>query len=219
MSSASAYRWIPPFLVGFAAAMVGEVAIGLLLYSGEGLLRALTIILATEMGALALGLAVAPRLSDCATVEALRRRWLVCLVAFLLAAGYTTAWTLRSGQVATPVMQAMGLTLLGGLPFYAAGNLLGAMAGLGRLLPRTRTRVGTAAAMGATLGILSGGYAVPRLSAPSVLFFLMVTLSGAALIQGFSLSGPGEGAEGEAGGRAEESSVPREWTPADEAQP
>ncbi len=187
MSSASVIRWIPPFVVGAAAATVGEVAVGVLLYSGEGLLRALTLILATEIGALALGLTAAPDVDHPALVEALRRRWVVCLVAFLIAPAFTTVWALKLGAASTAISQALGLALLGGLPLYAAGNLLGTMDSVRRVRGGPGPRIGSSAAIGATVGILAGGYAVPRLSAPSVLLFVMVALSGSALVQGIGL--------------------------------
>ncbi len=104
-------RWIPPFVIGLAAATAGEVAVGLLLYSGEGWRRALTIILATEIGALGLGLMAAPDLNHPNLVDALRRRWMVCLMVFMVAAGFATLWTLRPGAAATAVSQALGRSI------------------------------------------------------------------------------------------------------------
>lgn len=182
-------RWVPPFVIGLAAATVGEVAIGLLLYSGEGLMRALAIILATEIGALGLGLMAAPDRDHPNLVDAIRRRWMVCLMVFMVAAGFATLWNLRPGAVATAISQALGLALLGGLPLYAAGNLFGTMASLRELRGDVGPRIGASAAFGAAVGIVGAAYGVPRLSAPSVLLFLMVLLSGGALIQGVGLGG------------------------------
>ncbi len=187
MSFTYLIRWIPPFVIGLAAATVGEVAVGLLLYSGEGLMRALAIILATEIGALGLGLMAAPDLNHPNLVDALRRRWMVCLLVFMVAAGYATLWTLWPGAEATAVSQALGLALLGGLPLYAAGNLFGTLASLRELRGGVGPRIGASGAFGAALGIMAAGYGVPRLSAPSVLLLLMVLLSGGALIQGMGL--------------------------------
>jgi hypothetical protein len=180
-------RLTPPFVIGLAAATVGEVAVGLLLYSGEGLMRALVIILATEIGALALGLMSAPEMDYPNLVDALRRRWIACLVVFMIATGFATFWSFRQGAEITAVSQALGLALLGGLPLYAAGNLLGAMASLRARLGGIGPRIGASGAFGAAIGIMVAGYGVPRLSAPSVLLFLMVLLSGGALIQGVGL--------------------------------
>ena len=206
-------RWIPPFVVGLAAATVGEVAVGLLLYSGEGLRRALVIILATEVGALGLGLLAAPDLSHPNLVDALRRRWIVCLTVFMVAAGFVTLWTLRPGTDATAVSQALGLTLLGGLPLYAAGNLFGTMASLRELRGGVGPRIGASGAFGAAIGIMAAGYVVPRLSAPSVLLFLMVLLSGAALLQGVGLVEVPDEMDGEAG------TTPASPDPVEEAGP
>lgn len=192
-------RWVPPFVIGLAAATVGEVAVGLLLYSGEGLLRALAIILATEIGALGLGLLAAPELNHPNLVDALRRRWMVCLLVFMVAAGFATLWSLWPGTEATAVSQAMGLALLGGLPLYAAGNLFGTMASLRELRGGVGPRIGASGALGAAVGIVAAGYGVPRLSAPSVLLFLMVLLSGGAIIQGVGLAPAPHEMEGDPG--------------------
>jgi len=206
-------RFVPPFVIGLAAATVGEIAAGLLLYSGEGLMRALVIILATEIGALALGLMTAPDIGYPNLVDALRRRWMACLVVFVVATGFTTFWSFGQGSETTAVSQALGLALLGGLPLYAAGNLLGAMASLRARLGGIGPRIGASCAFGAAIGIMAAGYGVPRLSAPSVLLFLMVLLSGGALIQGVGLVVvPRESA-----GESSTTSVPNE--PVEEAGP
>ena len=46
----------PPLLAGFAAAVVVETSAGSLLYSGTGMLPALTLIITVEVGAVGLGL-------------------------------------------------------------------------------------------------------------------------------------------------------------------
>ena len=206
-------RWVPPFVIGLAAATVGEVAVGLLLYSGEGLLRALAIILATEIGALGLGLLAAPELNHPNLVDALRRRWMVCLLVFMVAAGFATLWSLWPGTEATAVSQAMGLALLGGLPLYAAGNLLGTMASLREIRGCVGPRIGASGAFGAAIGIMAAGYGVPRLSAPSVLLFLMVLLSAGALIQGVGLVEVRREMDGES------STTPASPDPVEEAGP
>ncbi|GMR12497.1 MAG: hypothetical protein BMS9Abin29_0686 [Gemmatimonadota bacterium] len=187
MSFTYLIRLMPPLVLGLAAATVAEVAVVLLLYSGEGLMRALAIILATEIGALALGLMAAPNLDYPNLVDALRRRWMVCLVVFMVATGFAILWSFRPGAGTTAVYQALGLALLGGLPLYSAGTLFGAMASLRMSLGGIGPRIGASGAIGAAIGILAASYAVPRLSAPSVLLFLMVLLSGGALIQGMGL--------------------------------
>ena len=179
--------WAPGFVAGFAAGASGTVAVALLLYSGEGLLRSLTLIVAIEFGAFGVGLAVGGRptaWND--AVESLRRRWLSVLAAFLAAAGFALTWVLFEGFGALPMTQALGLALLAGLPLYACGRLvkgIGAvrmMAGL--------TRDGALASFGAAAGVLVTGLgALSGVGVPSFVFFLLVILSGAALLQGWVL--------------------------------
>ncbi|MCJ7627054.1 MAG: hypothetical protein MUO50_01580, partial [Longimicrobiales bacterium] len=70
----------PPLLAGLVAAVALETSAGLLLYSDEGFLPALTLILAIEVGALGLGLWSGPMPVGGGVVELVRRRWLFCLV-------------------------------------------------------------------------------------------------------------------------------------------
>ena len=49
--------WAPSFVVGGAGGTSAAVAVALLLYSGEGMLRSLTMIIAVELVALGVGLA------------------------------------------------------------------------------------------------------------------------------------------------------------------
>ncbi len=138
---------------------------------------------------------------------------MVCLVVFMGAAGFATLWTFRPGAGATAVSQALGLALLGGLPLYAAGNLFGTMASLRGLRGHVGPRIGASGAFGAAIGIMAAGYGVPRLSAPSVLLFLMVLLSGGALIQGVGLVEARHETGGESG------TTPASPDPVEEAGP
>ena len=183
-------------VVGAAAASVGELAAGLLLYSSEGFLRALTLVLATELGALGLGLWVAPAAED--PVDGVRRRWLFILVAFTGAAAFSGAWALLEGFSAAPFSQGLGLAVLAGLPLYGVGALLAVLGQgggdgerpTGRWLGRPPARIGASAILGASAGVLlTGVVLVPRFQAPSVLLLWLVGLSGAALLHGWILDG------------------------------
>lgn len=192
------WEWVPALVVGAAAASAGELAAGLLLYSSEGFLRALTLVLATELGALGLGLWVAPAVVD--PVESVRRRWLFVLVAFTAAAAFSGAWALLEGFAAAPLSQGLGLAVLAGLPLYGVGALLAVLAGeerhhgrpaSGRFLRASPAMPpGAPAVLGAAGGVfLTGVILVPRLQAPSVLLLWLVALSGAALLHGWILDG------------------------------
>lgn len=177
----------PAFVAGFAAGASGTVAVALLLYSGEGLLRSLTLIVAVELGAFGVGLGMngLPREWGDA-VESLRRRWLSALIAFLAAAGFALAWTFFAGFGALPMTQALGLALLAGLPLYAGGRLL-------RGISTVRTMAGVTgdgalASLGAAAGVLGTGMgALSGVGVPSFALFLLVILSGTALLQGWVL--------------------------------
>ncbi len=69
-------RLVPPFLAGLVAAVAVETSAGLLLYSDEGFLPALTLILTVEVGALGFGPLSGPLPLGGGVVEQVRRRWL-----------------------------------------------------------------------------------------------------------------------------------------------
>lgn len=177
----------PAFFAGFAAGASGTVAVALLLYSGEGLLRSLTLIVAIELGAFGVGLGMsAPPKEWSDAVESLRRRWLVALMAFLAAAGFALAWAFFAGFGASPISQALGLALLAGLPLYAGGRLLRGISTVRMMagLPGD----GALASVGAAAGVLVTGLgALSGVGVPSFALFLLVMLSGAALLQGWVL--------------------------------
>ena len=116
--------WAPPFLVGASAAIVAEVGAGLLLYAGPGFVRSLTVILAIQGVSFAGGLWSAPSPGS-EVVDHLRRRWMLCLVAFLAATLFGGAWSLIDGLGEGRWSQGLGLAILTGFPLYASGAGLG----------------------------------------------------------------------------------------------
>lgn len=181
--------WAPAFVTGFGAGALGMVAVALLLYSGEGLLRSLAVIVATEFGAFGLGMGMgmggSPDQWDRA-LESLRRRWLLVLVTFGAAAGFTLLWDVYAGFGASGMTQTLGLALLAGLPLYACGRLLGGINAVRRIAGLTGD--GVWASLGAAAGVLVTGLgALPRVGVFSFVLFLIVMLSGTARFQGWVL--------------------------------
>ena len=179
--------WAPAFVAGFGAGASGTVAVALLLYSGEGMLRSLALIVATELGAFGLGLSTGGRSSEWnEALESLRGRWFFVLVAFLAAAGFTLAWDFFEGFGASAMTQALGLALLAGFPLYACGRLLRGINAV-----RTMTGLtgdGAFAALGAAAAVLVTGLgALSNVGVTSVVLFLIVILSGTARLQGWVL--------------------------------
>jgi len=194
------FEWAPPLLVGIACAVAAEVAVLMLLYTGPGFTRSLTTLLATEAGALALGLAV--RGPDPEPPDGLRRRWLFSLFAFLAATVYGTVWTVRPELGAARLHQGIGLAVLAGLPLFACGALVGGLAGerrraagaerngaAGRALPESRG-VATAAFIGAALGFGVTGFFLLRVPMPaSLLVASMIALSAGGMLYASGRSG------------------------------
>jgi len=183
-------RWFPPFAVGGSAAVAGHLGLGILLFADDRMFEALTVIIGVELGALALGLASRPDTDDWDLIETIRRRWVFILVAFVPAAFFALAWTFTQGLGATALAQGLGLALLGGLPLYAAGSLLAAMAKMAEETGESGV-VGVAAAAGACIGVLVTGFVgIARIGGPSLLLFALTFLSGTALFQGWRLDPP-----------------------------
>lgn len=177
--------WLPAFLLGSVGAAAAELAGGLLLYTGQGLLRSLTAVLATELLGLALGL-VSSRHLEPGDLAAVRRRWLMALLAYAGAAGYSAAWVLGSGFSAAPLSQGLGLGLLGGIPLFAVGAVLGALPAAGE----SPGAVGAPAALGGACGVAAMGLVgVPTFEPTSVLLFCVVAVSVAALVHGWEVDG------------------------------
>ncbi|HET9947761.1 MAG TPA: hypothetical protein VFQ22_02430, partial [Longimicrobiales bacterium] len=181
--------WIPPLLVGASAAVAAEVAMALLLYTGPGLARSLTTVLAVEGTALGVGLWTQPR-GDHDLVERLRRRWLLCLAAFVAAAVYGTSWSVSSGVADGRLGQGIGLAVLAALPVYACGSVLAGMSALAATHPSgPRRGPGAAAAIGAGMGFVLTGALLPRAPIPaSLLVACLVFLSGGGMVYGVVLA-------------------------------
>lgn len=181
--------WVAPLLVGAAAAIAAEVAMAMLIYAGEGFVRSLTTVLAVEVVALGVGLWSAPA-PHRHLVDRLRRRWMLCLVAFMGATAFGVAWSIvpTLGDGATG--QALGLSLLAALPLFTCGTVLGGMGSVMRSVPPGRLREpGAAAALGAGLGFVLTGFLLPRAPIPaSLIVGCLVLLSGAGLVYGGVLS-------------------------------
>jgi hypothetical protein len=179
-------RWVPAFIVGVCAATAAEIAVGLLLYSGPGLMRSLTTVVAVEAAAFGVGLWTSHGHGS-GLLEPLRRRWLFCLMAFLAATLFSAFWSLVRATGGSALGQGLGLAFLGGLPLYAAGGVLGAMAAAGTGEPGLSgsDRIGAPAFLGAALGFGATGISLPQVLTPaSLLLICLVLLSAGGLVYG-----------------------------------
>jgi len=159
--------WVPPLLLGSAAAVAAEVTAALLLYAGAGFVRALALVLTVLLASLALGLWSAPTETD-DPVESLRRRWQLVLFAFLVAGVPAYLWTVLGGLSDGLFARGLGLAFLGALPMYAIGHLVATIASV-------RARRGLAGpgawvAFGAALGSLFTGAFLTASATPVTMY-------------------------------------------------
>ncbi|MEX2470668.1 MAG: hypothetical protein WEA34_00710 [Gemmatimonadota bacterium] len=174
--------WAPVLVVGVVCAVAAEVAIGLLLYAGPGFNRSLTTLLTVEALALAAGMrfpAPAPEVTD-----GLRRRWLLALMAFLVATVFGTLWTIMPTLGSGRWGQGLGLAVLAGLPLYGCGALF---SGLAREASEqgssSGARLAAVGTLGAALGFAATGLLLPRAPTPSSLLvgcLVLLSLGGMA---------------------------------------
>jgi len=177
---------LPPFLTGAALAVVGSVAVGLLLYGGVGFIPALSVILAVLFLSLGVGVWVGAGPAAEESVDAIRRRWLLALVTISIAAVFAGLWEVFQGFGAGALAQGLGLALLGALPMYSGGVVLGALQSTsGR---RIRGGSGPPALVGVGVGIALGGHFLfPGLSPTAILLLCLMSVSAAALLHGRAL--------------------------------
>ena len=181
---------VPPLLVGVSIAAAAEMSASLLLYSAEGFLPALTLILTVETGALALGLWSGTFHLGDGAVEQVRRRWLFSLVTFALAAVFSTGMTFIEELLTGGIGQGLGLAFLGSLPLFALGSLLGAMARPGGEIGVPTASIGIPSVVGVAVGfLLTGGFLLPNMAPYTVYLACLTSLSGGALFQGWVLDG------------------------------
>ena len=178
--------WIPPLLVGASTAIAAEVALGMLLYAGPGLVRSLTTVLAVEVAALGGGLWTAPQPGPDG-IDRLRKKWLLCLSSFLIATIYGTAWSVSQNVGEDPISQGLGLALLAGFPLYTSGVVLGGMASIATNQTNGRWQA-SLAALGAAFGFMITGLLLTRVPMPaSLLIGCLVLLSAGGMIYGMVL--------------------------------
>ena len=156
-------RALPGLLVGAAFAIVVSAGTALLLYTGQGFMRAAGLLLGVALGTLAAGLWAGSEPSVHPG-----RRWAGVLLGYGAAALTALLWERLPALHGQPLGGALGMLLMLAVPAYATGVLLGA---------GTRARSPVALLAGAAGGVLlAAGTLIPRLDAP-----LVFTLAAGAL--------------------------------------
>ena len=178
------------FLIGGVMGVMAEMAAGLILYEGPGLLRATTVVLTTEAAAAGAGLLFATRVPADELSRHLRRHLHLTLVSLGLAGILTSLWGYLGGLSEVPGGQAAALALLAALPLYMAGSVLGLMCRAGSRAAQGATVAGGGPALlGAATGFLIYGlFLIPSLAPPVLVLLCMAAVSGAALLAGSALT-------------------------------
>ena len=209
MGTSTRRTHLAAFLIGGVMGVMAEMAAGLILYHGSGLLRATTVVLATEAGAAGAGLLFATRIPGEDVPRQLRRHLHLTLVSLGLAGILTSMWGYFGGLSVVRGGQAAALAILAALPLYLAGSVLGLVCRAGsREAEGGRVAVGGPALLGAATGFLIYGlFLIPRLAPPVLVLLCMAAVSGAALLHG---SGGARRAVADPGNEQEEPDVSQE---------
>jgi NAD(P)-dependent dehydrogenase (short-subunit alcohol dehydrogenase family) len=139
-------------LVGVTLGATATAGIALLLYTGQGFLRAAGLLVSSTIMAVAAGLwAGAPEPADAGAVS-IRGRWLAQLVALVAGGMFSAVWSARSPLQELAWGGALAVLLVLALPAYAAGALLAGLHARDR--PRSTGAVAAAATAGGAFGVL-----------------------------------------------------------------
>ena len=181
-----AREWGPPFFLGLGCAVAAEMAHGLLLYSTRGFLEALTIVLAVQFGAFAMGVATRPRDDRVSRTW----RWLIGAGCLAIAGMAAFVWSVAEGVTEVPGSRGTTLVVFGALPMYGFGLVFGGIRTHlrgedGRMWPGQHRGVAAPAFIGAAIGVvLVGVLLLSRLTPLSIYMFSLLCLASAAMVEG-----------------------------------
>jgi NAD(P)-dependent dehydrogenase (short-subunit alcohol dehydrogenase family) len=152
-------------LVGGALGATAPIGTSMLLYFGPQLLRTTSFLVALVLMSLSLGVWVAGGHAW----AAMRRRWLLLLLTYVLAGIYATLWSTQPTLRSTALGAALAALFLLAQPAYTTGALLASI---------THTGAGVAAAFaGSALGAaVSAAVLIPRLDVDVIFFFMAIVL-------------------------------------------
>ena len=204
------------FLIGGVMGVMAEMAAGLILYEGSGLLRATTVVLTTEAAAAGAGLLFATRVPVDEISRHLRRHLHLTLVALGLAGILTSLWGYLGGLSEVQGGQAAALALLAALPLYMSAAVLGLVCRAGSRDAEGGTVAGGGPALlGAAAGFLIYGlFLIPRLEPPVLVLLCMAAVSGAALLVGSAVTRAADLAHGKEDGTDPDAAAGEEDAPA-----
>ncbi|HEX7091110.1 MAG TPA: SDR family NAD(P)-dependent oxidoreductase [Longimicrobiales bacterium] len=172
-------------LLGLALAAAAQTGAALLLYTTAGLLSAAGSLVGVVLAGVAAGLWAGRPAPGGAG-----RRWVLCVLAFALAAVFAVAWTGSPGLRAAAAGRGAAVLLLLAFPAYASGSLLAALGRDGRGQAGADLAAGVLAGGGAGV-VLAASTLIPHFSPGTVLLGCgVLTAAGAALHAGRAPHGP-----------------------------
>jgi NAD(P)-dependent dehydrogenase (short-subunit alcohol dehydrogenase family) len=122
-------RGTAAFLVGAALGATAAAGNALLLYTGQGFLRAAGLLVASTVMAVAAGVWAGAPEADGEPTAASTARWAAVVIALLAGGAFTALWGARPGLREMAAGGAFAVLLILALPAYAAGSLLAGLYG------------------------------------------------------------------------------------------
>lgn len=173
-------RTIAALAAGIALGATASAGVALLLYTGQGFLRAAGLLVSSTIMAVAAGLWAGAPEPDQATAGSIRARWTMLIVALLAGGVFTAFWNARASVRGLAWGGALAVLLVLALPAYTAGSLF---AGLHSQERRRGAGATAAAAMaGSAFGILLAAAVLIQTVDPYGIYY-----GGAALLTIISL--------------------------------
>ncbi|HEX6307236.1 MAG TPA: SDR family oxidoreductase [Longimicrobiales bacterium] len=179
MSTAARAGTIAALAAGIALGAAATAGTALLLYTGQGFLRAAGLLVSSMLMAVAAGLwAGAP---EPGALPSARARWATLSIALVAGGIFAGLWNARAALREHALGGALAVLLVLALPAYTAGSLLAALHARNR--PHRSGAVATGAIAGSAIGVLLATTVLIQALEPYAIYFgAAVLISAASLL-------------------------------------
>ena len=171
MRSQARARTVAAFAVGLALGAVATAGIALLLYTGQGFLRAAGLLVSSTMMAAAAGLWAGTPESPRTAPPWTRARWAAFTITLLAGGLFAALWGVRAPLRDLAWGGALAVLLELALPAYAAGALLAGLHARDRALSAAGGAVAAAALAGSAFGVLLSATVLIQALEPYAIYY------------------------------------------------
>jgi len=171
---ASVARGVSAFVVGAVLGVAATAGTALLLYTGQGFLRAAGLLVASTIMSVAAGIWAGAPENEAATPPGSRLRWIALILTLLAGGFFATLWNTSEQLRAQAIGSAGAMLLILALPAYSAGTLLAALHArdVSRLPRNMSSPVSSAAIAGVALGVLLATASLIQSFEPDIVYYI-----------------------------------------------